>query len=373
MMYTQQQDHLKVSSVDELYKKFEALNPVRMALVEHDKDTDNGAPVAPHIHVMLSFSNARSLNSVAKSVNDTPNYIEKWNGEANNGFAYLVHATEKARREHKFRYDESCVRANFDYPALMRSIEEKVINTKKSNNTKLLLNSFKEGLIDKSELEERLTGSEYGRLRHQIENIYTKRLQDEAEKWREEAIEQGKSVCTIWIYGTAGTGKSSLAKEIARKRGQSCYVSGSSRDLFQSYMGEHTIILDDVRAGSISYEDFLRITDPYGIESGIYAPSRYHDKPLACDLIIITSPMSPFLYYCNSVSTYIREYDGFDQMQRRINLTIFMDMDYIYLAKYDNFYEYTADKTTKRDNKYSEKNRVLSTVRDEDLFNTIFD
>lgn len=372
MMYTQQLSHLKLNSVDEIYDKFEALNPKRLALIIHDKDIENGKPIPPHIHAMLSFKNARSLANVANSVKDQPQYIEQWTGNSNNGYAYLIHATDNARDKHRYKEDE--VRANFDYPALIREIQEKVLKTTQANDVKLLLNAFKNRQISKQELEERLTGFEYGRLRNQIENINIMLLKEESEKWRVQAKAQGKTVKVIWIYGAAGTGKSSLAKEYAQSQEQSYYMSGSSRDLFQSYNGEHTIILDDIRAGNLSYIDFLRITDPYGIESGVYAPARYHDKPLACDLVIITAPMSPYQFYAHSVNSYERYFDGFDQMLRRIGLTIFMNMEYIYRAVFndDIMFKYEFDESTKQHNKYSTASRTISTPSDEEIFKEMF-
>ena len=50
---------------------------------------------------MLCFENARSLSRVAKVLGDKPQYIEKWDENANNGFAYLIHATAQARKEGK--------------------------------------------------------------------------------------------------------------------------------------------------------------------------------------------------------------------------------------------------------------------------------
>ena len=41
----------------------------------------------------------------------------------------------------------------------------------------------------------------------------------------------------------------------------------------------------------------LRILDPHGIDSQVMAPCRYNDKPLACDLIIITTPYMPSEFY----------------------------------------------------------------------------
>lgn len=66
--------------------------------------------------------------------------------------------------------------------------------------------------------------------------------------------EEGKRVQVIWIYGPAGTGRTWLAKEYAAKANQPFYISGSSRDIFQTYAGEHTLIMDEFRPYTIQYE-----------------------------------------------------------------------------------------------------------------------
>lgn len=63
----------------------------------------------------------------------------------------------------------------------------------------------------------------------------------------------GAEVQVIWLTGPAGTGKTSLAKEYAKKKGQPYFIAGSSRDIFQGYAGEHTLILDELRPKTITY------------------------------------------------------------------------------------------------------------------------
>ena len=74
MMYEQQVIHLPVRSTKDLIDLIEKkLAPKRYALILHDKDTDEkGQPAEAHIHVMLSFENARSLTSVAQRRGEKP-------------------------------------------------------------------------------------------------------------------------------------------------------------------------------------------------------------------------------------------------------------------------------------------------------------
>lgn len=367
MMYEQQLDHLPFS-LDEMKKRIENLGAKRYAYIIHDKD--NGEK--PHLHAMLSFENARSINAVAKQLGDNPQQLEKWtNKSANNGFAYLIHATNEARAKGKHLYSENEVTANFDYPALMRKIESDIVKAHKTNNVSVLLDALKDGNITREELEERLSGSELGRYKSQIDNVEAICLRKNADDWRKQALAEGKTVKVLWLFGKAGTGKSSLAKHYAQKQEQSFYVSGSSKDLFQAYRGEHTVILDDVRGGNITYEDLLHITNPYSLDEGVYAPSRYRDKPLACDLIIITAPYDPYTFYLKSVSDGI---EGFDQLNRRLSLVVYMDMDYVYLSRYDDTkHKFNPENSTQKHNKWSKKNRPTpSSNIDVNVFNSMF-
>ncbi len=379
MMYAQKVQHLpeEIQNMADLIQLIEnKLRPKRYAIITHDKDVDkNGNPKEPDLHIMLSFDNARSLSHVAKILGDKPQYVEAWVGDANNGYAYLIHATRQAQKDGKHRYDPGEVTANFDYGELVRKIGLEVEQARAEHAVKpeVLLDMLYEGTITKKELERQLTGSLYARYRRQIEDVWARRLQDLAAEWREEMVKQGKPVRVIWIYGPAGTGKTRLARHYAEKAGQSYFISGSSRDPFQGYCGEHTLILDELRPKTIQYEDLLRILDPYSITDGVMAPSRYSDKALACDLIIITSPFSPKKSYdaifppCPYDVGYI---DGFDQLDRRITLTVEMTDSSIYMTEYNSTMKY-YDRLSEVANNFSGAASPTSKPDAATLFNTM--
>lgn len=244
---------------------------------------------------------------------------------------------------------------------------------------KMLLDLLYNGSISKDEVEERLTGSQYGRYKNQIENVYAKYLQNQAEQFRKKMTEQNKSVRVIWIYGASGTGKTSLAKEYAEKAEQEYFVTGSSRDIFQNYKGEHTLIMDELRPNVIPYADLLRILDPF--ESNKMLPARYNDKALACDLIIITTPFNPIAFYHQifGYDTYhINRFgntDSFDQLLRRISLVIEMNEYWINAMEFDRKQSNFAPvQGASKKNIYSSLNRnAQNKVNCVDLFNSMFD
>lgn len=388
MMYEQQITHLPAKTKEKLTDLIEQkLAPKKYALILHDKDTDEkGQPAEAHIHAMLSFENARSINSVAKILGDKPQYIQAWQGDARNGYAYLIHATDTARMKHQ--YDISEVTANFDYPAMMQTISKeikKIDTCGDAAKIKTLLNLLYTGEITKEEVEKQLTGAQYAKAKKHIEDVFAKYLKNRAEEWRRKMTENNKFVRVIWMYGAAGTGKTSFAKEYAEKegKGQRFYVSGSSRDMFQSYAGEHIIILDELRPQSVPYHDLLRILDPFGIDSQVYAPSRYSDKALAADLIIITSPYNPqqFYYEVFGYKTLdafgnrtTNQIDSFEQLKRRITLVINMTDTEILAAKYDDANKrYVTEPASSHKNSYSTASRPPMAVSADDIYKSMFD
>ena len=364
LMYTQFLDHM-VLSVEELIAALEQIGADRYALIVHDKDTDkDGNPIEPHVHAMMSFKNGHSLASIAKQLHDKPQYLEIYDKNVNNGYSYLIHATTKARN--KYQYDPSEVIANFDYVSLVTvEIPGQIAakHDKKAGTVKTLLDLMYIGAKTKREVEAELSGSLYGKYRSQIEAVWAKRLQMMAEEWREKKLAEGAQVQVIWIYGPAGTGKTSLAKSYARKAGQGYYISGSSRDIFQGYNGEHTLVMDELRPKTIPYHDLLRILDPFNLTDPTMAPSRYSDKAIACDLIIITTPYNPLSFYqkeFDKESDFSRV-DSFNQLLRRLTLVVYMNDDIMEVVTY-NFYGFQLVPGTEAPNPYSAKHRPAPKV-----------
>lgn len=117
----------------------------------------------------------------------------------------------------------------------------------------------------------------------------------------------------LWLWGDAGVGKTTYAKKLLSQ--ENYIVLGSSNDYFQSYTDESFAIINDLRPEDWKYADLLRLLDPY--EHNKMAPSRYHDKELNLEMIIITTPYSPQSFYHNS-RIFNPKIDSFEQLKRRI-------------------------------------------------------
>ena len=117
------------------------------------------------------FPNGREIKSVAKKLNIAPQYIEKWDGGIDNGFAYLVHRTPKANDDYQYAPNE--VIANFDYVGWIGEYEakkqEKVKNIPYGNND---INNYLDclyiGILSREDVEKRLSGSQYAKYHKKI-------------------------------------------------------------------------------------------------------------------------------------------------------------------------------------------------------------
>ncbi len=385
MMYEQQLAHLPshIKDLDGLFRLIEdVLEPDRFAVILHNKDlNEQGELARPHFHAFMSFRNPRSCSGVAKLLGDKPQTVTVWDGRPNNGFCYLVHATDKARMEGKYQYDPASVRANFDFAALVETAAKEVKKAQtygESAHTKAILDMVYAGILSKKEAESQLPGHVLGRIKRQLDDVHAKRLERDAAEWRQEMSALGKTVRVIWFYGPAGSGKTSAAKALAEKTGQPYYISGSTRDIFQAYEGQHTIILDEFRAQSMPYADLLRILDPYSINGEVMAPSRYNDKALACDLFFITSPYDPRKFYdelfpVGKGQKEEEQTDSFEQLLRRITITVCMTATEILLARYDKDRKaFAPDTSSSRPNPYSATSRPAPVTDAAGMFDKMF-
>lgn len=342
IMYVQQLEYLPFKNFEELINHIETeINPTEYAAIIHDKDThDDGSLKEPHVHVMFHFENARSIQKIAKLLKDKPQSIEKWNNNVDTGYSYLIHETEKSKNEHQYSLEE--VTANFDYPARIEKIRKSIKNKTSKNNKRSIkitemLDLLLQNEISKKKLEESLTGSELAKYHSQIDIVYKKRLEREAEEWKLSMKSKNKKIKTIWIYGPSGTGKTKLAKSIAEKEEEAYFISGSDRDPFQNYTNEHIVILDELRAFTFGYNDLLKMLDPYLI--GNSAPARYQDKNLVVHTFIITTPYSPEEFFDNLVKISKKRLDPnidtFTQLARRLDEVIHLTKNGIEYLIYD--------------------------------------
>ena len=314
--YTQQLSHLN-QKIEDFSQLLEEVGAEQYAYIVHDKDrTADGVLKASHVHVVMKFENPRSLQSIAKIFHDSPQYVElpKSANGYNNMIAYLTHRTKGATE--KYQYDPADVTANFNYPDALEKITAKV--NERDSKTRLddILERLMAYSITYEEAVSELTASEFSRYHQRLKVTAEYGRQQYAKRWIKQHEDTGTPIEVIWITGPAGSGKTLEAKQIAREKSdKGFYLAVGQRDPFQNYTDEPVIVIDDVRPKTFSYNELLQILDPF---NSTMADSRYANKTLIADVIIVTSVYSPMDFYNVLVPEYHRHIDTYAQLERRI-------------------------------------------------------
>ena len=366
-MYSQQLDYLPQNmNVEELYNHVETtLKPKRMACILHDKDLkdDNLTPCEAHVHLLMQFDNARSVNHVADELGDRPQYLEVWKGNVDNGFSYLIHATDNSRHKHQYSCDE--VRANFDYPATIAKISKKVSKvTAVSSAHKIngILDLVATGEMSFAEAKNQMSGSDFAKAGDKLKKAHELYLDRSAEALHKQMVEHNEMVSVHYFYGESETGKSFLAEKIASEMGVPFYKTTTTTDPFQFYQAEQTIILDELRPETIPFSELLALLNPFS-RGKVAVSSRYFNKALSCKTIFITTPYNPYNFY---LSYKLNRADMAEQFFRRLSSVLEFDMNWIYKMEYNTqFHGYMP--VDKRPNHYSKKNQKPYTL------NNVFD
>jgi hypothetical protein len=365
-MYEQQVSYLpNKMTPDEIYDFVEqTLKPKRIASILHDKDMkdDNITPAEAHIHMMLQFENARSVNQVAKDIGDKPERLQIWKNNVENGFSYLIHATDNSRHKHQYSCDE--VRANFDYPAFIQNVAQKVKKIEgiaSANKINGMLDLIATGEMTLAEAKAKLTGSQYAKVSEKIKKAHELYLDRCAEKLHQEMVENDELVEVHWLYGESETGKSYIAEKLAKESG-AYYKTSTTTDPFQFYQGESIIILDELRPEVVPYSELLTLLNPFS-RGKVAVSSRYFNKSIACKVVYITTPYSPTSFYHQY---RLNTSDKGEQLFRRLSSVLKFDMNWIYRMEYQAQAQRYIE-VDKKENHYSRKKQKTYSL------NNIFD
>lgn len=341
--YVQQLLHLN-SGVEGLEQDLSSQEDIsEWAYIIHDEDeTTDGRKKLPHVHVVIKYDNAHTVTAVAKHVNEKESqYIEYIKGKNgyNNQLSYLVHRTSGASEKHQYEVDK--VRANFDYPKRLSTIEKHLNSSSSTKKLENVLNAISSGIMTYDEGSAILTPLEFSRWHQSLKVVWQRRQKELSIQKIQEREITGKGIDIIYLYGRSGTGKTSLAKRLA---GDNYFFAVGKRDKFQGYQYGN-VIIDDLKLDDFNSSELLQLLDNFG--SG-KADARYQNVQLLCDKIIITSIFTPEVLWRS-----VREggLDEFEQLERRLTAVIELTDDNIVDAE-------TGEIIAK--NKYSTKSRMIN-------------
>ncbi|WP_270558910.1 Rep family protein [Clostridium perfringens] len=291
------------------------------AYIVHNKDVDGeGNLKSPHIHIALRLNNMYDSKYIAQWFNVGEQYVNKVKGRWSDMLSYLTHKNAPE----KFQYEDNEVVSNFDWVN-----ERSTTKVKRDERKEEILNLIDAGIIREYNIHDYLTVIEYDKYKKNIDNAFKFRMNKLMQK-----VER-KMDC-YFITGKSGTGKTTYAKQLAKERGYSVYISSGSNDVLDSYQGQDCIILDDLRPSCMGLSDLLKMLDN---NTSSTVKSRYKNKVLECKLIIITTTLDIDTFFSN---VFKDQEESCVQLKRRCKYHLTVTAEDIFIKKwYKGINEYS--------------------------------
>lgn len=269
------------------------------AYILHDKDDTR-----PHYHIAVHFGGASvDTKQVAEwfKLGYTDNdgvkhtgeqFVERvkckrWSGIV----TYLIHG--QSSQQHKFQYPSSEVHANFN-------VETVLANEKILGNFEQFSYAQQLQYVNSLPLAEKATA--FSKLR-KLWELQCQLL----------TLNTDRQIQVVFITGKGGAGKTYYAKKLLTSQGYDFCISSSSNDVFQDYMGQKAIILDDMRDTAFDFEDLLKMLDNNTPSS---VKSRFTNKVFNGEMIVITSSV-PLVYWYKQLQ--FDKNETLQQLYRRIS------------------------------------------------------
>lgn len=298
-----------------------------MLMIFHDKDVlDDGTNKPLHAHGIIKFTNARHQNAVMKTMglslvsNGTP--VMTYVGAAR----YMLHITDQAMDDGKYIYNIDDIKT---YGCTAR---EMMVAGGEKGAEKKDIEGFVNGIADKlsngelTELQAKeLIKETYPESGTKIWRRYRSGFEEDVKEYVNNKAEnfklnggKGRKLSTIYIDGAGGTGKSTLAGEIAShfadNRGVH-FVSAGQRSLTDDfagmYKGETVTIANDMDSSSFNTQAFYGMFEP-----DTYTPlkSRNQDKHWFADYCFITNstPVYKWMFDLMYYSKKSYQFPSFD-------------------------------------------------------------
>ena len=275
------------------------------AYIHHDKD-DTGA----HYHIYLNFGKSScDTEMVAKWFGIEPQYVNRVKGRKADMLLYLIHGNDTQKDKHQ--YDPSEVVSNFDYSNAVAT--EKIVGDFEHYSYAQML-----------EYVNSLPVGEKPSAFTRLEKLW--KIQCQAM-----TLKTDRKIEVVFVCGRAGTGKTFYAKKMLKQLNYDFCISSASNDVFQDYLGQKAIILDDLRDDAFELADLLKILDNNTSSS---VRSRFVNKVFNGEMIVITTPKPLWYWYSKHKSDYT---EPLGQLYRRISCYVEVTTDEIRI--FDNIDE----------------------------------
>lgn len=284
-----------------------------LAGIFHDRDIEDKKPVMIHFHMLMRFKKVTEQPDVRSFFGATSDKNCKVPDSKLGMARYLTHTSEQAIEDEKTVYrDDEIMCWNVRYKDLKKASfweSKKTKNELKLVSKRDKAEAIADGLgkqirdgeirVDKAKelLEEQAGYAWVRKLGHTFEID----RQAFIERRVREMIADGRNNRNIYIMGSGGSGKSSLAQDflglrIADEKGlYPATVSGISKtpDPLNKYVDEKVAVFNEMNPSSWDLNEFNSVFDPKKYGS---FPSRNENKDFVGDTCIFANSISPLRF-----------------------------------------------------------------------------
>lgn len=366
--------------------EFKQIDTAELAFIFHDRDIeDEGQKKALHVHFVARFANAVDYEPTRHKFGCEKRNFEKARSESS-ALLYLTHTTSEAIKAKKTRYNVSELKVfvtddTSKIELNKQEIEDwyrikiagKVGNNKTNTDDEVarIIDELAEGTMSLDEVKPELkeiydsttATMTWMKQKRYFKEAVAEYYQNKYLEW----LEKGRSFKLVYIEGKSGIGKTTFARELAKKINKEKGLKESSihnapndskgarYDFLNGYDQEAITVFDDLNATTFGYTEFLNLFEKERVAK--YS-SRFNDKAWFAEVAIITKSSSidewtKKLSYSELIEAKSQS-DKFNvlyQPRRRFSLIVKLDDEKVTISNY----EITDKKTNKHEIKILEE------------------
>lgn len=225
----------------------------RYAYILHDKDKkEDGSEKKPHFHIVIQTQSPVNLIVVAERFDIMPNFIDIPKGRNSFGDCceYLTHENPKEKEKGKHLYNDSEIRANFNF----RELINKTVTIRMNSELRGGVSSLKTYYFHQVHKGKMTLTDIYNEDKEFYYN-YERQLKYFRGVYLEEHAEMPRVRMNFYVYGEGGAGKDVMSRALARSLfpdemddNKIFYTVGNDNVLFDGYDGQPVVIWSDFRA-----------------------------------------------------------------------------------------------------------------------------